>query len=148
MPVPSGTKVEQRSVSGKELRKLGETRLTLAQARSLDPPLLWLGPEFAFRKLKSIERIDWNAGSAYRIRYGRVTLWNFRSVVPPPVLAARVSAPSKPVPVSGNVAHFYFTPGGLVAAEIDRGDYSVALLAPQYAKANILDAFGRLKPLR
>ena len=148
MPVPSGTKVEQRSASGKRLRKLGETRLTLAQARSLDPPLLWLGPEFAFRELKSIDRVDWNAGSAYRIRYGRITLWNFKTVVPPSVLTARASAPPKPVPVKGNVAHFYFTPSGRLAVEIDRGDYSVAILAPTYTKTDILGTLPRLKPLR
>jgi hypothetical protein len=148
MPVPSGTKVEQRTTSGKELRRLGETRLTLAQARRLDPPLLWLGPEFAFRKLKSIERVDWNAGSAYRIRYGRITLWNFKTVVPPSVLTARASAPPKSVPVKGNVAHFYFTPSGRLAVEIDRGDYSVAILAPTYTKTDILGTLPRLKPLR
>ncbi len=148
LPVPSGTKVEQRTASGKGLRKLGETRLTPAQARRLDPPLVWLGPEFASRKLTSIDRVDWNTGSAYRIRYGGVTLWNFRSVVPPSVLAARVSAPPKPVPVDGNIAHFYFTPSGHMAVEIDRPGYSVALLAPTYTKPDILQNALHLKPLR
>jgi hypothetical protein len=146
--VPAGTHVEQRTTSGKALRKLGETRLTLAQARSLHPPLLWLGREYAFRKLKSIERIDWNAGSAYRIRYGRITLWNFSKVVPPPVLAARVSAPPKPIPIDGNVAHFYYTPSGQVAVEIDRGGYSIALVAPTYTKTDILGFVEQLRPLR
>ena len=145
---PAGTHVEQRTASGKPLRLLGTERLTLAQARSLDRPLLWLGLEYAFRKLKSIERIDWNAGSAYRIRYGRITLWNFSNVVPPEVLSARVSAPPKPVPLDGNVAHFYYTPSGRVAAEIDRSGYSVALVAPSYTKEDILGALLRLKPLR
>jgi hypothetical protein len=147
LPIPPGTRVEQRTASGQPLRKLGETHLTLARARSLDPPLLWLGPEYAFRKLKSIDRVDWNAGSAYRIRYGQITLWNFSKVVPPSVLAARVSAPSKPIPIDGNVAHFYYTPSGRVVVEIDRGDYSVALVAPSYTKTNILDALQRLEPL-
>jgi len=148
LPVPSGTKVEQRTASGQALRKLGETRLSLAQARRLDPPLLWFGPEYAFRKLESIERVDWNAGSAYRIRYGRVTVWNFKSVVPPSVLAARISVPPKPVPVNGNIAHFYFTPSGGLAAEIDLSGYSVALLAPSYTKTNIIGSLRGLKPLR
>ena len=148
LPVPSGTKVEQRTASGNQLRKLGETRLTLEQARSLDPPILWFGPEFRSRKLKSIDRVDWNAGSAYRIRYGRVTVWNFRSIVPPPVLAASVSTPPKPVPVRGGIAHFYFTPSGLLAVEIDRRNYSVALVAPTYTKTLIIGTLDGLKPLR
>jgi hypothetical protein len=146
--VPAGTRIEQRTLSGKPLRKLGETRLTLAQARSLDPSLLWLGREFAFRKLKSIERVDWNAGSAYRIRYGSITLWNFSAVVPPSVLSARVSVPPKPVPIRGNVGHFYYTPSGRVAAEIDRRGYSVAILAPTETKTDIIGALEQLKPLR
>jgi hypothetical protein len=148
LPTPAGTRVEQRNASGKPLRKVGEARLTLAQARSLDPPLVWLGPEYAFRPLKSIERVDWNAGSAYRIRYGGITLWNFTNVVPPEVLAVRVSAPAKPIPIDGNVAHFYYTPAGRVAVEIDRSDYSVALVAPSYTKTDILGTLHLLKPLR
>lgn len=147
LPVPAGTHVEQRTASGKPLRQLDVTRLTLAQARTLDPPLLWLGPEFAFRKLTSIDRIDWNAGSAYRIRYGRFTLWNFTDVVPPAVLAARVSAPPKSFPVHGNVAHFYYTPSGRVAAEVDRAGSSAAIVAPEYTKTDIIGALFRLKPL-
>ena len=54
------------------------------------------------------------------------------------MLTARASAPPKPVPVKGNVAHFYFTPSGRLAVEIDRGDYSVAMLAPTYTKTDIL----------
>lgn len=145
LPVPAGTHFEQRTVSGKPLRKLRETSLTLAQARTLDPQLLWLGREFQFRPLKSIARVDWNAGSAYRIRYGRITLWNFSKVVPPAVLAVRVSAPAKSVPVRGNVAHLYFTPSGLLAGEIDRGDYSVAIVSE--SKTDVLGALLQLKPL-
>jgi hypothetical protein len=147
LPVPAGTHIEQRTASGKPLRKLGETRLTVAQARSLEPSLLWLGREFAYRKLTSIERLDWNAGSAYRIRYGSITLWNFSDVVPPAVLSVRVSAPPKPVPIRGNVAHFYYTPSGRVAAEIDRAGYSVAIVAPTETKTDILGGLEQLKPL-
>jgi len=148
MQVPAGTRAEQRSASGGTLRRLGQTRLTLAEAKRLDPPILWLGHEVAYRKLTSIVRIDWNAGSAYRIRYGTITLWNFLHVIPPEVLAARVSAPSKPVPLGGNVAHFYETPSGRVAAELDRRGYSVAIIAPTYSKVDIIGALTQLKPLR
>ena len=74
---PARTRVEQRTASGKRLRKEGEKHLTLAEARTVRPRLVWYGPEYGSRKLRSIERVDWNAGSAYRFRYGRVTLWNF-----------------------------------------------------------------------
>ena len=145
---PARTRVEQRTASGKRLRKDGEKHLTLAEARTVRPRLVWYGPEYGSRKLRSIERVDWNAGSAYRFRYGRVTLWNFSTVVPPEVLAARVSAPPKSIPVGGNVAHFYFTPSGRVAAEIDRRDYSVALVAPTYTKPDIIATLRELRPLR
>jgi hypothetical protein len=146
--IGSGARIEQRTTSGTLLRKLGQEKLTLGQARTLDPSLLWLGPEFQFRPLRSIDRIDWNAGSAYRIRYGRITLWNFSAVVPPAVLAARVSAPAKTIPIGRNVAHFYYTPAGRVAAEIDLSGRSVAVVAPTYTKLGVLRALERLKPLR
>jgi hypothetical protein len=143
----SGTKLEQRTASGKPLSRLGRETLTLAQARTLDPSLLWLGPEFQGRTLRSIDRIDWNAGSAYRVRYDGITVWNFSGVVPPQVLGARVSAPAKTVPIRGNVAHFYFTASGRVAGEIDLRGRSVAILAPEYTKVDVVRALGRLKPL-
>jgi hypothetical protein len=146
--IPLGVKIDQRTASGKPLRKLGQEKLSLARARTLDPPLLWLGREFHFRPLSSIERIDWNGGSAYRIRYGSITLWNFSSVVPPAVLAARVSAPAKTIPIRGNVAHFYFAPGGRVAGEVDLRGRSVAIVAPEYTKVDVLMALERLRPLR
>ena len=146
--IPLGTKIEQRTASGKPLHKLGQVKLTLAQARTLDPSLLWLGPEFQFRPLSSIERFDWNAGSAYRIRYGSITLWNFSGVVPPAVLAARASAPAKTIPIRGNVAHFYYTLAGRVAGEIDLHGRSVALVAPEETKVDVIRALERLKPLQ
>jgi hypothetical protein len=146
--VPLGTTIEQRTNSGKSLQKLGETRLSLRRARTLDPPLLWGGPEFLYRRLTSIDRIDWNAGSAYRLRYGSITLWNFNSVVPPQLLAARVSGPAKPVPIGNNVGHFYQTPSGAVAVELDRRGHSVAIMASASTKVDIIAALGRLRPLR
>ena len=146
--VPFGTTIVQRTVSGKSLRKLGESRRSLQQARMVDPPLFWGGPEFLYRRLTSIDRIDWNAGSAYRLRYGSITLWNFTSVVPPQLLAARVSGPAKPVPIGNTVGHFYQTPSGAVAVELDRRGHSVAILAPASTKVDIIAALRELRPLR
>jgi hypothetical protein len=147
--IPPGTRIEQRTASSRPLVKLAEERLTLAQARAVEPSLLWLGPRFDSRRLSSIARIEWNAGSAYRIRYGDITLWNFSSPVPPEVLAVHASSTTpKTIPIGKNVGRFYGTPSGQIAAELDRPGTSAAIIAPGETKLDVIQALHRLKPLR
>jgi hypothetical protein len=146
--VPYGTTIEQRAVPGEALRRLGVQRLSLDEARAIRPPLLWLGPEHHFRPLGAIEKVRWNAGAAYRFRYGSITLWNYRAVVPPELLASRVAAPAKPIPIGRNVGHFYVTERGEAVAELDQHGWSVAIVAPPDTKEDVIAALLGLRPLR
>jgi hypothetical protein len=141
-----GARVDQRTETRAPLRKLGEERITLAEARQVDPPLLWFGPAYQFRKLTSIERVRWNAGSAYQIHYGRVTVWNYTNVIPPELIASTVSGFVKPIPVGNNIARFY-SAGGRIVVALDLPGRSVAIVAPGYLKEDFIQALRSLEPL-
>ena len=140
-------KVVQRTTSREPLRKLGETRLSLAQARRLDPPLLWLGPSYLGQRLRGIDALRWNAGVAYRLRYGPATVWNYSTVVPPELAPNRFGAGLKPLPVGRNVARFYSSASGKSVAEIDTRTRSAAVVAPLYGKEDVYGAVQRLRAL-
>jgi hypothetical protein len=144
LPPTPGVRVEQRTVSKGPLRKLGESRLTVEAARSLKPSLLWLGPS----RLREIDAVRWNAGTAYRLRYGAVTVWNYRSVIPPELAAARFAAPAKTIPLGNKVVRFYQSEGGLNVAELDTTGWSVAIEAPSDVKEDVIAAVQELRPLR
>ena len=148
LSIPYGTTIEQRAAPGEKLRKLGERRLSLAKARAIRPPLFWLGAEHFNRPLSSIEEVRWNAGVAYRLRYGNITLWDYRTIVPPALLASRLGAPAKPLPIRGNVVHFYMTTGGDAVAELDRHGWSIALVAPTVTKEDVVAGLRSLRELR
>jgi len=148
LPILGSVEIEQRTATKEPVRKLGERRLTLDAARRVRPPLLWFGKEHQYRPLKSIEKVSWNVGSAYRLRYGSIIVWNFTNFVPPALLASRFSAPAKTLPVGNNVVHFYQAAGGEVVAELARRGRSVALVSPEYVKEDVIAAVTRLRALR
>ncbi len=148
-PARTASNSERRQGSG--CGSSARTRLTLAQARAPRPRRSsGSGRSIASRKLQSIDRVDWNAGSAYRIRYGR-----HHSLELHPTSCRRQCSqrecrrrPSS-IPIGGNVAHFYFTPSGRGRGrDRPRRDYSVALVAPTYTKPDIIATLRELTPLR
>lgn len=143
LPPTPGVRVEQRSVSKVPVRKLGETRLNVDAARRLKPSLLWLGPSPT-----AIDEVRWNAGTAYRLRYGGVTVWNYREVIPPELASARFAAPAKTIPLGDKVVRFYQSEGGLSVAELDTRGWSVAVVAPSDAKEDVIAVVRELRPLR
>jgi hypothetical protein len=76
-----------------------------------------------------------------RIRYGRITVWTYSRVVPPPLLGARV--PEKTIPLGGGVARFYGTRGGGLVGERTIPGGTVAVSTPGNA-----DAFTALTVVR
>jgi hypothetical protein len=144
---PTDTRIIQRTVSKEPLHKIGERRLSLSEARRVRPPLLWFGREYQYRPLSRIDEVRWNLGTAYRIRYGRVTVWNYTNVVPPELLASRLAMPSKLIPLGRNVAHFYSV-GSHIVTELDLPGRSVSVVSPYYLKEDFIRALRRLKPLK
>jgi len=135
------TRIEQRSVSKAPLRRLGERSLSQAEARRIIPPLISLGEP------QAVDAIRWNAGTAYRLHFGDITVWNYRSVVPPRLLSTFLTGPAKVVPVGKNVARFYTGPGGRWLVELDTRTWSVAIEAPGQGKIDIFQLAQELKPL-
>jgi hypothetical protein len=136
------TRIEQRTVSKVPVRKLGTRSLSPAEARQVSPPLQALG------RPQAVEEIRWNAGTAYRLDYGGITVWNYRNVVPPRLVSNFLSGPAKVVPVGKLVARFYETRAGRWLVEVDTRSWSVAIEAPGEGKINIFRLAGMLKPLR
>jgi hypothetical protein len=142
-------RVIQRVTPGSGLRKLSERRLSLAQAQALIPPLQWLGPDYIGQPGSAIDELRWNAGTAYRIRYGNLlTVWNYGRLVPPEIAASRY-VPAKVVPlIDGRIARFYQAQDGRVVLELEGPGRSIALIGPQFGKESLFDALQRLQPLQ
>jgi hypothetical protein len=126
------------------VRLLGVRRVTLAEARALEPRPWWLGPRFRGSRANDIAVLRYTGGTAVRIRYGRITVWTYSRVVPPPLLGARV--PEKTIPLGGGVARFYGTrDGGLVGERTIPGGGTVAVVTP--ANTDAFTALTVVRPL-
>ena len=139
---------DARVIRREQAAGAGEARrIDLGAARGLRPPLSWLGGVYDGRALRSIEAVDLGPGFAYRLRYGQITVWNYTNVVPPEVLGAR-RGQAKPVPIENEIASFYATADGVLVAELERPGRSVAVVAPELAKVDVIDVLEQLRPLR
>ena len=128
LKLPPGTPITQLTAPGQPVRVLGVRRVTLAQARALEPRPWWLGPRFRGNRASDVAVVRYTGGTAVRIRYGRTTVWTYSRVVPPLLLGRRV--PLKTIPVNGGVARFYAArSGGLIGERSIRGG-TVAVTTP------------------
>jgi hypothetical protein len=136
------TRVEQRTVSREPLRKLSERTLTPGEARAVAPRLLGLP-----RDPRSIVAVRWNAGTAYRLDYGTITVWNFTTPIPPSLVADLAGGPEKVIPLGRNVARFYPALGLRLLVEVDTPSWSVAIEAPGQEKIDVFRLARSLRPL-
>jgi hypothetical protein len=148
LDAPSNVRVVQRVAPGRNLRKLGERRLSLREVRAIRPALQWLGPEYFGQPVTGIVEVRWNAGTTYRIRYGvNLTIWNYGALVPPEIASTRY-VPAKTIPISTGVVRFYTALDGRLVAELEGALRSVALIGPEFGKESFIEAAERLQPLR
>ncbi|HEX5251420.1 MAG TPA: hypothetical protein VFW14_17290 [Gaiellales bacterium] len=144
--LPPGTAVTELRAPGRPLRLTGTRRLTLAQARAVRPAVDWLGPRFAGHRLGAIELLRYGAGTALRLRYGPLLVWNYGPVIPPPLLGT-VGAPVKQFPIGSRTARLYQTAPGGIAIEVDRPGGTVAITSARSGQAPAFSAAGRLRPI-
>ena len=147
--VPWNVRVVQRAGVDRPLRKLAERRLTLAQARAVRPRLRWLGPDYrGFMPLRRVTEVRWNAGRAFLFEYeGGLRLWNYDRVIPPELLSDRFGF-AKTIPIGNRVARFYESRRGFFVGELEGVPWSVALVAPQFGKIDVIGALRDLRELR
>jgi hypothetical protein len=143
--LPPGTAVTELQSQGRPVRLAGIRRLTLAQARALRPALDWLGPRFAGHRLGAIELLRYGDGTAVRLRYGPLLVWNYGRVIPPPLLGT-AGVPVKQFPVGSRTARLYETVAGGIAIEVDRPGGAVAITSAR-SQAPAFTAAGRLRPI-
>jgi hypothetical protein len=146
LPLPPGTATRQLGPSGRPVRLVSVSRLSVARARAIRPALLWLGERDGRFPLTSIALYRYTGGDAALLRYGPLRVWNYGPVIPPALLG-NVAVPVKQFPVGGRTARLYATRHGMFAVEADRLGGTVAVLAPARSSAAALSAVGRLRPM-
>ena len=143
LELPPGTRITQVTAPGVPVRLLSSRRLTLAQARALEPTPWWLGPDYRGHPLTRIVLLRYTGGSAVRVSYGRTTVWTYGRVIPPSLLGSRT--PAKTIPLAGGVGRFYSTMAGIVVGERTTVSGTVAVVAP--GNASTYTALGKVAPL-
>ncbi len=126
--LPPHTAVTELRARGRPVRLKGARRLSLARARALRPAIEWLGPRFGGHRLGPIELLRYGDGTAVRLRYGPLVVWNYGPVIPPPLLST-VGVPVKQFPVGSRTARLYETAAAGIAIEVDRPGGAVAVTA-------------------
>jgi hypothetical protein len=144
LDVPADARVVERVEAG---AVESERPISLDAARAVDPPLYWLGPEYNGVRLEAIDEVRLEGGTAYRLRYGDVVVWNYTTTVPSEIVSGR-SRVVKVVPLDDGTARFTDPEGGPLIGEYVRADSSTAIVAPEFSKLDIYGALDRLEPLR
>jgi hypothetical protein len=88
----------------------------------------WLGPSHAGNRARvALVRLT-GGGTALRITYGPLVVWNYRNVVPPAVLQRRGGV-AKVFPIPGGIVHASFAANGGVVADASFADGNAAVVS-------------------
>ena len=117
-----GAQVVQLNARGQRVRVLSVVPGTVRRGD------LWLGPSYEGRAAR-VDAVRLTGGSATRISYGRLVVWDYRDVAPPAVAQNRV-LPAKVFAIpGGGVVHAYFGESATFVAEAEFGDRNVAVVS-------------------
>jgi hypothetical protein len=143
LQLPPGTAISQVAAPGVPVRRLSERRLTVAEARTLEPAPWWFGRAYGGHRLSEIALVRYTGGTAVRIRYGPTTIWTYGRVMPPPLLGAQ--APLKTIPLDGSTGRFYETRSGILVGERSIPSGTVAVESP--GNDTTFTALGKAHPM-
>jgi hypothetical protein len=129
--------VQQYGHSGRPVRVLSQ------RLGSVGRNDRWLGTAYGGAPAR-VSIVDLTDGHATRIDYGPLTVWNFGTIVPPPVLQGR-SGPAKVFPILGGVAHVYYGAGSTVVAEASLAGRNVAVISREGEKVDAVRALQQLR---
>jgi hypothetical protein len=114
-------RIVQLTASGKPVQVLS------VRPASLPHRARWLGPSYAGNRAR-IAVVRLTGGTALRITYGQLVVWNYRNVVPPAVLQLRRGVP-KVFPIPGGIVHASFAADGGVVADAAFADGNAAVVS-------------------
>ena len=133
-----GARVVQLTSRGDRVRVLS------ARTSRLPEGARWLGASYGGYAAR-VEDVQLTGGSATRIAYGPVIVWNYRSVVPPAVLQLR-GVPAKVFEIPGGIVHASFASDGRgVVADATFSDGNVAVLSNAGDKIDVVRAVQQLR---
>ena len=133
-----GARVVQLNARGQRVRVLSVVPGTLGRGD------LWLGPSFEGHPAR-VDAVRLTGGSATRIRYGPLVVWDYRDVAPPAVAQNRV-LPAKVFAIpGGGVVHAYFGESATVVAEAEFGDRNAAVVSTGGDKEAAIRAVQQLR---
>jgi hypothetical protein len=117
-----GARVVQLTDRGKRVRILAVRPARLRRGE------LWLGPSYDGHKAR-VDAVELTGGTATRISYGPVVVWDYREVAPPAVAQNR-TLPAKVFAIpGGGIVHAYFGESETVVAEASFGDQNAAVVS-------------------
>ena len=140
------TRFTQLDRGGRPVKILSRRRVTPGQAGTAFPGARWLGRSFQGLPLDAVMLVHTSGGDVLRLRYVDITVWNFRSVVPPSLVAERL-LPAKIFPLGSGPPARFSVAGGRLVAERDFADGSVAVVAPRDSKVDMLRVLESAWPL-
>lgn len=130
-----GARVVQVVASGARVRILSVAPSSLPRGSR------WLGAAYEGHAAR-IDRVRLTGGEAVRIAYGPLVVWNYETIVPPPVLQLR-GMPAKVFAIPGGVVHASFAKDGVVA-DASFADGNVAVVSTAGDKVDVIRAVQRL----
>jgi hypothetical protein len=145
LSAPPHTPVVQLNALGRDLGRPDVRPISLAAARRAFPHAFWVGRSYQGAHLTAAVAYRWSSGAALLLRYGRVSVWSFDRVIPPPLLESRL-LPAKEFPSGGVVARFYVA-GRRLVVERDLPRGSVAVIAPESSKLQMFAIVSAVRSL-
>jgi hypothetical protein len=128
-----GARVRYVAASGEPVR--------VQSARAIEVPsgALWLGPSYRGYPARA-EEVRFNAGTAVRITYGPIAVWNYDRFVPPALAAAQGTLAKIATLESGAVARIYFGSTGALVADIEVDGRRAGVVSAAAGKEDVVRA--------
>jgi hypothetical protein len=134
---------EHRDAKVVQLTSKGErVRVLSIRPAHLPRGARWLGPSYEGHRAR-VDAVELTGGSAVRIRYGPLVVWNYQTIVPPAALALRGTS-AKVFPIPGGIVHAFFAADGGVVADASFADGNVAVLSTEGDKIDTIRAVQQL----
>jgi len=101
--------------------------------------VLWLGPVYRGITARAT-RVRYEDGSAVKVDYQLLAVWNYSTFVPPPVVAGESTAVQTYPIRTGGTARFYLGPHGSAVVEVEKDGRTAALVSRYAGKVDLVEA--------